>query len=156
MVFGKEKVAVFVDGYFWHGCPVCNRDVPENNREYWVRKIERKQNFSRQKRLDFYPDACLLFVLSSKPSFTKRKRAALLSSFRKSKPTFRILQDAECRQQRKEVRQMLKKIFSILLLAAEVYLLAHHVSRPRPNDWSWWAEIAIDIIQVIVEIVEIN
>ena len=29
---------MFVDGCFWHACPVCYRE-PENNREFWRKKI---------------------------------------------------------------------------------------------------------------------
>ena len=37
-VFRKVKLAVFVDGCFWHGCPKhCNQ--PANNREFWERKL---------------------------------------------------------------------------------------------------------------------
>lgn len=37
-VFRRERVAVFVDGCFWHGCPKhCNQ--PANNREFWRRKL---------------------------------------------------------------------------------------------------------------------
>jgi DNA mismatch endonuclease (patch repair protein) len=37
-VFRTERVAVFVDGCFWHGCPKhCNQ--PANNREFWRRKL---------------------------------------------------------------------------------------------------------------------
>jgi len=39
--FPKEMVAVFVDGCFWHGCPHCNRKLPETNQEYWEGKIKR-------------------------------------------------------------------------------------------------------------------
>ncbi|MDD5370449.1 MAG: very short patch repair endonuclease [Anaerolineaceae bacterium] len=38
--FPDLKVAIFVDGCFWHGCPTCQRPLPETNREYWVKKIE--------------------------------------------------------------------------------------------------------------------
>lgn len=48
VVFDKEKVAIFVDGCFWHGCPICNRGIPENNREYWVRKIKRNKRRARE------------------------------------------------------------------------------------------------------------
>ena len=34
----REKIAVFVDGCFWHGCPVHYKP-PEGNREFWERKI---------------------------------------------------------------------------------------------------------------------
>ncbi|MDD5369723.1 MAG: very short patch repair endonuclease [Anaerolineaceae bacterium] len=41
VVFPYEKLALFIDGCFWHGCPVCKRKLPETNHEYWVRKINR-------------------------------------------------------------------------------------------------------------------
>lgn len=34
------KVAVFVDGCFWHGCPIHFR-MPETNREFWQDKMDR-------------------------------------------------------------------------------------------------------------------
>ncbi|NDB96793.1 MAG: very short patch repair endonuclease [Verrucomicrobia bacterium] len=37
--FRKPKVAVFVDGCFWHGCPRCFR-LPKQNRAFWRAKIE--------------------------------------------------------------------------------------------------------------------
>ncbi len=50
VAFPTRKVAVFVDGCFWHGCPVCDRPLPETNREYWTRKIAR--NIARDWRYD--------------------------------------------------------------------------------------------------------
>lgn len=40
IAFTKAKVAVFVDGCFWHACPV-HGTVPKNNREWWEAKFER-------------------------------------------------------------------------------------------------------------------
>jgi DNA mismatch endonuclease (patch repair protein) len=37
-----RKIAVFVDGCFWHGCARCCR-IPNTNKEYWVSKIERNR-----------------------------------------------------------------------------------------------------------------
>ncbi|NBS55099.1 very short patch repair endonuclease, partial [bacterium] len=37
--FRRQKVAVFVDGCFWHGCPTCFR-LPKQNRAFWKAKIE--------------------------------------------------------------------------------------------------------------------
>jgi len=37
-VFRKERLAVFVDGCFWHGCRWHCR-MPKDNRPYWKRKI---------------------------------------------------------------------------------------------------------------------
>lgn len=39
-VFRKAHLAVFVDGCFWHGCPV-HGSIPVNNREFWAAKLER-------------------------------------------------------------------------------------------------------------------
>ncbi len=38
--FPGKKVAVFIDGIFWHGHPSKCR-VPQSNREYWLKKISR-------------------------------------------------------------------------------------------------------------------
>src|SRR5687768_8621262 len=40
--FPKQKVAVFVDGCFWHGCERCYR-APKRNQLYWQPKIERNR-----------------------------------------------------------------------------------------------------------------
>ena len=37
-VFLKERVALFVDGCFWHGCPK-HSNVPVNNRIFWKTKL---------------------------------------------------------------------------------------------------------------------
>jgi DNA mismatch endonuclease (patch repair protein) len=37
-VFLKQRVAIFVDGCFWHGCPKCYRQ-PKTNRRFWEKKI---------------------------------------------------------------------------------------------------------------------
>lgn len=40
--FPSKRVAVFVDGCFWHGHPTLCR-IPSSNREYWKRKIDRNR-----------------------------------------------------------------------------------------------------------------
>jgi DNA mismatch endonuclease (patch repair protein) len=39
MVFRSARVAVFIDGCFWHGCPEHYRSA-RTNAEFWSRKIE--------------------------------------------------------------------------------------------------------------------
>lgn len=39
-VFLKRKIAVFVDGCFWHGHD-CRNTRPEENKEFWRKKRER-------------------------------------------------------------------------------------------------------------------
>src|SRR5262249_47650983 len=38
--FPDRRLAIFIDGCFWHGCPVCKRPLPIANREYWIAKIQ--------------------------------------------------------------------------------------------------------------------
>ncbi|CAL9619256.1 hypothetical protein SUDANB95_05775 [Actinosynnema sp. ALI-1.44] len=42
VVFGPAKVAVFVDGCFWHGCP-DHGTWPKRNSDFWRTKIESNQ-----------------------------------------------------------------------------------------------------------------
>lgn len=42
MVFGPAKVAVFIDGCFWHGCPEHYVE-PRTNADYWSAKIARNK-----------------------------------------------------------------------------------------------------------------
>lgn len=39
-VFQKQRVAIFVDGCFWHGHD-CRNTRPKENEEYWTKKRER-------------------------------------------------------------------------------------------------------------------
>jgi DNA mismatch endonuclease (patch repair protein) len=41
-VFRRARVAVFVDGCFWHGCPDHFRP-PRTNADYWGPKVERNR-----------------------------------------------------------------------------------------------------------------
>jgi DNA mismatch endonuclease (patch repair protein) len=49
VVFTRQRVAVFVDGCFWHSCPV-HATVPKSNRDWWVAKLER--NVVRDRETD--------------------------------------------------------------------------------------------------------
>ncbi|WP_330165005.1 very short patch repair endonuclease [Catellatospora vulcania] len=42
MVFPRQKVAVFLDGCFWHGCPSHHR-APTANSDYWSAKVLRNR-----------------------------------------------------------------------------------------------------------------
>ena len=44
--FPKARVAIFVDGCFWHSCPRCGH-VPKTNVEYWSAKIARNRRRDR-------------------------------------------------------------------------------------------------------------
>ena len=37
-IFRRERIAIFVDGCFWHGCPK-HFNMPLGNRPFWERKL---------------------------------------------------------------------------------------------------------------------
>lgn len=47
IVFGPAKVAVYVDGCFWHSCPE-HGTRPKANAEWWERKLDRNQERDRE------------------------------------------------------------------------------------------------------------
>ncbi len=49
VVFVRQRLAVFVDGCFWHGCPKCYRR-PQSNQNYWDRKVARNIQRDKTKR----------------------------------------------------------------------------------------------------------
>jgi DNA mismatch endonuclease (patch repair protein) len=49
VAFTRARLAVFVDGCFWHGCPLHQR-VPKRNSSYWARKL--RLNAARDQRVD--------------------------------------------------------------------------------------------------------
>ena len=49
LVFTKQRVAVFVDGCFWHCCPE-HGTTPKSNADYWIPKLAR--NVERDRETD--------------------------------------------------------------------------------------------------------
>lgn len=47
IVFTKRRIAVFVDGCFWHSCPEHGRR-PSVNGEYWSPKLQRNAERDRE------------------------------------------------------------------------------------------------------------
>ncbi len=55
IAFPTKKVAIFVDGCFWHGCPIHSH-IPKSNEKYWLPKlrknIQRDQEKNNKLRAD--------------------------------------------------------------------------------------------------------
>jgi DNA mismatch endonuclease (patch repair protein) len=47
--FPRTRLALFVDGCFWHACPKCGRRIPTARSEFWRRKIA--QNRRRDEKV---------------------------------------------------------------------------------------------------------
>lgn len=49
IAFPSKRLAIFVDGCFWHMCPV-HRTFPKSNKRYWLPKLRR--NMVRDKEIN--------------------------------------------------------------------------------------------------------
>lgn len=47
IAFVNRKIAIFVNGCFWHRCPKCNQSLPKHNSSYWKDKFQK--NVERDK-----------------------------------------------------------------------------------------------------------
>lgn len=54
-VFPYQRLAVFVDGCFWHGCKTCGK-VPNSNTAYWDAKISRNRKRDRRVKVRLRKD----------------------------------------------------------------------------------------------------
>jgi DNA mismatch endonuclease (patch repair protein) len=51
--FPKKKLAIFVNGCFWHRCPYCKLNLPKSNNFFWSNKFKRnkERDWLKKKRL---------------------------------------------------------------------------------------------------------
>ena len=47
IVFTRRRIAVFIDGCYWHGCPE-HATLPRRNAEYWLPKLARTAERDRE------------------------------------------------------------------------------------------------------------
>jgi len=48
VAYPGKKIAIFVNGCYWHRCPHCNPAFPKTNTEFWKEKFQK--NVERDKR----------------------------------------------------------------------------------------------------------
>lgn len=52
LVFAGRRLAVFLDGCFWHSCPI-HGSAPAANREWWAAKLRANADRDRRRRREF-------------------------------------------------------------------------------------------------------
>ena len=82
-IFRKERLAVFVDGCFWHGCPRCYIK-PKQNAEFWDKKIgsniKRDKKVSRKLRIEGWQVCRIWECKLKKPDAVLRKISNILGN----------------------------------------------------------------------------
>jgi len=49
IVFPGRKIAIFVNGCYWHRCPHCNLPLPKSNTDFWMEKFEKNKERDAEK-----------------------------------------------------------------------------------------------------------
>ena len=49
IVYNKHKIAIFINGCYWHRCPKCDLSLPKSNVEFWKQKFKRNIERDRAK-----------------------------------------------------------------------------------------------------------
>ena len=49
IAFPGKKIAIFVNGCYWHRCPKCNLSLPKTNTEFWKDKFDKNVKRDRKK-----------------------------------------------------------------------------------------------------------
>jgi len=75
--FQRERLAIFVDGCFWHGCP-RHCKIPSGNRAFWKKKLSanqaRDQRVNRElRKLGWHVLRIWEHSLSAKPESVLRR-----------------------------------------------------------------------------------
>lgn len=52
IAYPGRKIAIFVNGCFWHRCPTCNLPLPKSNVGFWKAKFERNASRDAENKKD--------------------------------------------------------------------------------------------------------
>ena len=58
-----RKLAIFVNGCFWHRCPMCDLPVPKSNTEFWTDKFERNVKRDNAKKTALESEGWTVLVI---------------------------------------------------------------------------------------------
>jgi DNA mismatch endonuclease, patch repair protein len=62
IAYPKKKIAIFVNGCFWHHCPYCKNPIPKSNTDYWTWKFARNKERDRRKKRELEKLGWKVFV----------------------------------------------------------------------------------------------
>lgn len=63
IAFPGRKLAVFVNGCFWHRCPHCKLGMPKHNADFWEQKFARNVERDREKQQALLTDGWKVLVI---------------------------------------------------------------------------------------------
>ncbi|GBE41271.1 very short patch repair protein [bacterium BMS3Bbin09] len=80
--FKKERLALFVDGCYWHGCPKCGH-IPKKRLEFWAAKIKRTKLRDKKKRSELRKQGISVLHIWEHELKNKQSIATVLTKIKK-------------------------------------------------------------------------
>jgi DNA mismatch endonuclease (patch repair protein) len=79
VVFGPTRVAVMIDGCFWHSCPI-HRTSPKSNAKWWKDKLQKNRARDRETDAQFAEEGWKVMRVweHEDPSAAARRIAAVV------------------------------------------------------------------------------
>lgn len=50
--YKEYRLAIFVNGCYWHRCPYCKPSVPKTHKGFWTKKFKNNKERDRRKQLE--------------------------------------------------------------------------------------------------------
>ncbi len=60
--YPSKKIAIFVNGCFWHRCPCCKPSFPKSNVDFWKDKFKKNKVRDRRKKRELQKEGWKVFV----------------------------------------------------------------------------------------------
>lgn len=62
IAFVGKKIAIFINGCYWHRCPYCNLSLPKTNIEFWTDKFNKNIIRDKKKKQELEEDGWKVLV----------------------------------------------------------------------------------------------
>ena len=63
IAFPSKKIAIFINGCYWHRCPHCKPHLPKSNIEFWREKFRKNKLRDRKKSIDLEKEGWKVYTI---------------------------------------------------------------------------------------------
>lgn len=83
IAYPGHKLAIFINGCFWHRCPFCDLPLPRSHEEYWREKFRRNVERDAEKKEELESSGWTVIViwecqLKKEPEHVSEELAGIL------------------------------------------------------------------------------
>ena len=61
--YKRDKIAIFVNGCYWHRCPHCDLPLPKSNTEFWKNKFNKNKERDMRKSKKLQDQGWVVFTV---------------------------------------------------------------------------------------------